>query len=204
MASSKRNLIPENTNMNSLKSLIATLSLIATAATASAAPQLVDDFSDPTRNNLNTERLFLDDTSAGGKTSAHYQIENGTLSASGEIAPPRGQPGWASAVFLLEASGQPQDLSQYDGIRLKIRINKGNVSISANSAEVTNFDYHAAPIARKAGNDFQDVKIPFSSMRRAWSEQTQLNTATIASLSLIAYDMQPGTFDFEVEEIAFY
>ncbi|MBD5781170.1 CIA30 family protein [Pelagicoccus sp. NFK12] len=190
--------------MNSLKSLIAGLSLIATAFSANATQSLVDDFSDSEANSLGFPRLFADDTAAGGKTTTDYQVSEGTLSAKGNIQPPRGQPGWASAVFLLEASGQAQDLSQYQGIQLKIRIKKGNLSISANSSEVTNFDYHAAPIARKAGDAFQEVKIPFDSMRRAWSEQTKLNTKTIASLSLVAYDMQPGAFDFEVEEIRFY
>ncbi|MDQ8184988.1 CIA30 family protein [Pelagicoccus sp. SDUM812002] len=190
--------------MNSLKKLIATLSLVATAATASAAPQLVDDFSNPDANSLGLPRLFADDSSAGGKTTTDYLVSEGTLEAKGDIQPPRGQPGWASTVFLLEATGQPQDLSEYEGIQLKIRIEKGNLSISANSSEITNFDYHAAPIARKAGDTFQEVKVPFASMRRAWSEQTELNTETIASLSLIAYDMQPGSFAFEVEEIGFY
>ena len=190
--------------MNSLKTLIATLSLVATAATASPAPQLVDDFGNPDVNSLGLPRLFADDSSVGGKTTTNYKIIEGALIAKGAIKPPRGQPGWASTVFLLEATGQPQDLSQYKGIQLKIRIQKGNISISANSSEVTNFDYHATAIARKAGDDFQNVKIPFSSMRRAWSEQTALNTKTIASLSLIAFDLQPGSFAFEVEEIRFY
>ncbi|MDQ8180721.1 CIA30 family protein [Pelagicoccus sp. SDUM812005] len=190
--------------MKSLKTLLAAASLLAANAFANPVPATLDSFDDAKANALGLERLFLDDSSAGGKTTARYTIANGTLSASGDIAPPRGQPGWASVIFLLDATGQAQNLSHYQGIRLKIRIQKGNVSISANSAAVNNFDYHAAPIARKAGNDFQEVKIPFSSLKRAWSEQTPLDPKTIVSLSLVAFDMQPTAFAFEVEEIGFY
>lgn len=193
--------------MNLLKSLsliAGTAALIATNAFASPIPSTLDDFSDEKQSALKIDRMFIDDTTAGGKTSTSYTVSNGILSAKGDIAPPRGQPGWASAIFLLQAEGQGQDLSQYEGILIKIRIKKGNISISANSAEIVNFDYHAAQIVRKSGKEFQEVKIPFASMKRAWSEQTKLNKTSIVSLSLVAFDLQAGSFDFEVDEISFY
>jgi hypothetical protein len=66
------------------------------------------------------------------------------LNAKAKIVPPRGQPGWASEVLLLDPQGLPVDASQYEGIRLRVRIHKGALSVSANSTEVTNYDYHAA------------------------------------------------------------
>jgi hypothetical protein len=48
------------------------------------------------------------------------------------------------------------------------------------------------------------VKIPFTSMKRAWSEQTQLNTKTITSFSISAYGLQKSAFDFEVDEVSLY
>ena len=132
------------------------------------------------------------------------EVSDGVLSVSGEIAPPRGQPGWASSVLILDPEGVPQDASRYEGIRLRIRINRGMLSVSANSTDVTNFDYHAAPIAVKADGEFHDVKVPFKSMKRAWSEQTKLNTKTIQSLSIVAFDVQNGAYDFELDEVGFY
>ncbi len=82
--------------------------------------------------------------------------------AKGDIIPARGQPGWASTVLLLDPQGLPQDASAYDGIVLRVRLNKGNLSISANSSEITNFDYHAAPLICPSDGEFHEVKIPFS------------------------------------------
>ncbi len=187
-----------------LTKAIALTTLALWATFTASANNTLDDFSDPKQNSLGIDRAFADDSAVGGKTSTNYTVAEGVLHAQGEIAPPRGQPGWASAIFLLQSEGLPQDLSQYQGIQLRIRIQKGNISISANSSEVTNFDYHAAPVTRYADGEFHEVKIPFSSMKRAWSEQTALNTKTISSLSLVAFDLQAGSFDYEVDEISFY
>ena len=199
--------------MKSIKSIACSLAPGLAVAALLASPNhgaaeglapLVDDFSHADLNSAGVERQFLSDTMAGGSTSMTPEVSDGVLSVSGEIAPPRGQPGWASSVLILDPEGIPQDASRYEGIRLRIRINKGMLSVSANSTDVTNFDYHAAPIAVKADGEFHDVKIPFTSMQRAWSEQTKLNTKTIQSLSIVAFDVQNGAYDFELDEVGFY
>lgn len=199
--------------MTSLNALIriarktAAAALCATAfnaATADRIAPLVDNFNDPRQNSLGIDRHFVDDTTAGGGTIAQYNIEDGVLSAKGNIVPPRGQPGWASAILLLDPHGLPQDASAYQGIRLLVRINKGHFSISANSSEITNFDYHATPITRQRDGTFHEVKIPFSQLKRTWSEQTPLDTTTLISLSLVAFDVQKSSFDFEIDEVSFY
>ncbi len=186
--------------------LFLTLSLmVASAATmANLSSPVVDDFSHDTNNNLGIARQFFSDAMAGGKTTSQQQIANGIIEVKGEIAPPRGQPGWASTVLLLDPQGLPQDLSNYEGVSLRVKLSTGNLSLSANSVEVTNFDYHAAPIAVQADGQFHDVKIPFETMKRAWSEQTQLNKQSINSLSIVAFDMQKGSFDFAVDQVNFY
>jgi len=174
------------------------------SAIAGTLEPTVDDFNDPNINSLGIARMFINDTSAGGQTSTQQSVTGGVLSAKGEILPPRGQPGWASAVLLLDPQGLPQDASAYEGIRLLVRVNKGNLSVSANSSEITNFDYHAALVTRQSDGKFHEVRIPFSEMKRAWSEQTPLNTSTLTGLSVVAFDLQKGTFDFEIDEIGFY
>ena len=185
---------------------IAAMICVATfnSAIAGALDQTIDDFSDPDNNSLGLERQFVNDTVSGGQTRMEYDFEEGVFSAKGEISPPRGQPGWASTVLLLEAQGLPQDASAYEGIRLLVRVNKGNLSITANSSEITNFDFHAAPVTRHTDGEFHEVMIPFTQMKRAWSEQTSLNTKTLTSLSIVAADLQQGSFDFEIDEISFY
>lgn len=185
---------------------IAAMICVATfnSAIAGALDPTIDDFSDPDNNSLGLERQFVNDTVSGGQTRMEYDFEEGVFSAKGEISPPRGQPGWASTVLLLEAQGLPQDASAYEGIRLLVRVNKGNLSITANSSEITNFDFHAAPVTRHTDGEFHEVMIPFTQMKRAWSEQTSLNTKTLTSLSIVAADLQQGSFDFEIDEISFY
>lgn len=174
------------------------------ASLASTATELVDDFSDPELNSLGINRMYMDDTTAGGTTSTEHTVADGILSATGKITPPRGQPGWASTILLLNPQGSPVDASAFEGIRLLIRINKGNISVSASSSDVTNYDYHAASVAHQSDGKFHEIKIPFASMKRVWSEQTSLNTKAITGISLVAFGLQPGSFDFEVKEVTFY
>jgi len=165
---------------------------------------LIDSFSDPENNSLGNPRQFVTDTVAGGNTTAEQQVSKGVLLVKGEIVPPRGQPGWASSVLLLDPQGLAKDASAFDGLVLRVKLTKGSLSVSANSTEVTNFDYHAAPIAVKADGNFHELKIPFSSMKRAWSEQTALNSKTIASFSIVAFGLQKESFEFELDDISFY
>jgi hypothetical protein len=179
------------------------LSLSCTSMGGSLSP-VIDDFSDATNNNLGIARQYLNDTLAGGSTTTTQEVAQGIITAKGEIIPPRGQPGWASIVLPLDPHSLPQDASTFEGVRLLIKINGGNVSISANSTEITNFDYHAAPITVTADEKFHEIKIPFTSMKRAWSEQTPLNTRTLNSLSIVAFGLQKSAFDFALDEVSFY
>ncbi len=165
---------------------------------------VIDDFSDAKNNNLGIPRHFINDTIAGGGTTTKQEVSKGVLFAKGEITPPRGQPGWASIALPLDVKSLPQDASGFEGIRLLVKVNKGNISVSANSTEITNFDYHAAPVAVPADGKFHEVKIPFASMKRAWSEQTPLNTKTINVISISAYGMEKSSFDFALDEVSFY
>jgi len=184
-------------------SLVAILTFSSASFGGGLSP-LIDDFSDATNNNLVIPRQFLNDTLAGGSTTTAQEVVQGIITAKGEIIPPRGQPGWASMILPLDSQSLPKDASAFEGVRLLIKINSGSMSISANSTEITNFDYHAAPIAVAADDKFHEVKIPFAAMKRAWSEQSPLNTKTINSLSIVAFGLQKSSFDFAVDEVSFY
>jgi Complex I intermediate-associated protein 30 (CIA30) len=173
------------------------------ALRASDVPALLDDFSNPDHASAGAPRILVDDSSVGGKSSLRQSFHDGILSAEGEIAPARGQPGWVSLVLPLAAPGEGADLSQYEGVRLRVRVKQGTLSVSANSTEVDNFDYHAGTVARK-GDGIAEVRIAFKDMKRAWSEQTPLNPATINSISIVAAGLQPGAFAYELDEIGFY
>lgn len=197
-------------SIKTIKQLLscATLMLIcvsaATTAQASSLPTVVDDFSHETQNSLGIPRLFIDDTSAGGKTQTTHTFHQGRVNVTGKIIPARGQPGWSSTVLPLSIDNSGQDASNYQGIKLKVKLREGMLSVSANSSQITNFDYHAAPIAVAPDDKFHEVQIPFNAMKRAWSEQTTLNTTTLTSISIVAFGLKPSTFDFEVANVSFY
>ncbi|WP_286233985.1 CIA30 family protein [Thalassotalea sediminis] len=183
---------------------LAAILLFSSAAHSNTLGKLVDDFNHDKENTLGLTRTFITDKTAGGNTTANVEIVDGVMHLAGDIIPPRGQPGWASTVLLLDPKGMPKDLSQYTGVRLRLKIDKGSISVSANSTEVTNFDYHAMPVTTPTDGEFHEVKLPFKMMNRAWSEQTSLNPKTVNSLSIVAFAMQKAAYDVEIDEVSFY
>lgn len=174
------------------------------ATQAAVSPRLLDDYSDPARNKNGIERLLIDDKTAGSKSRATTECENGVFSVKGELVPGRGAPAFISAVSLLSADGKPQDLTGYEGVRILVKVTKGILCVQVSSSEIANFDYHtSAPIAGR-GAEFQEVRLPFKEMKRAWSEQTRLNLKSITSVNLVSFGLAKDAFAYEVDEIGFY
>lgn len=183
---------------------IAALCLLGSIAQASAAPMLLDDYSDPARNKNGAARLLIDDKAAGSKSQATQNCENGVLTVKGDLVPGRGLPAFISQVSLLSADGKPKDMTGSQGVRLRVKVTKGILCVQVGSSEITNFDYHtSAPIAGKRG-EFQEVRVPFKEMKRAWSEQTALNLKSLTSVNLVSFGMAKDAFAYEVDEIGFY
>lgn len=168
-----------------------------------ATPALVDDFSDAEKTSCKAPRLLITDKDAGGKSQATQHVENGALHVSGDLVPGRGSPAFVSLPLLLTPEGHPQDVHDFTGVRLKVKIERGMVSVQVASTEVTNFDYHLAPVVGKTG-EWVEVRVPFKDMKRVWSEQTTLNTASVTSVNLVVVAMAPDTFNFAVDEVGFY
>jgi hypothetical protein len=174
------------------------------ATIAAPSPKLLDDYSDPARNQNGVERLLIDDKTAGSQSQATLKCENGVLSVKGDLVPGRGVPAFISAVSPLSADGKPQDLSGYEGVRILVKVTKGILCVQVGSSEIDNFDYHtSAPITGKRG-EFQEVRLPFKEMKRAWSAPTQLNLKSITSINLVSFALAKDTFAYEVDEIGFY
>ena len=174
------------------------------ATQAAAGPKLLDDYSDPARNKNGVERLLIDDKAAGSKSQATQKCEKGVLTVKGDLVPGRGVPAFISLASPLSSDGKPRDLTGYEGIRLRVKVIKGILYVQVSSSEIQNFDYHgSAPISGKRG-EFQEVRIPFKEMKRAWSEQIVLNVKSITSVNLVSFGMAKDAFAYEVDEIGFY
>ena len=87
---------------------------------------------------------------------------------------------------------------------MRVKIHTGSLSVSANSTDITNFDYHTAVVMASADGRFHEINLPFDSMKRTWSEQTQLNTKTINSLSIVAFSLNKAPFDYAIDDVSFY
>jgi hypothetical protein len=178
--------------------------LCAVATRGGATPLLLDDYSDPKLNKNGVERILIDDKTAGSSSKATQKCENGILSVKGDLVPGRGVPAFISEVSLFAADGKAKDLSGYEGVRLRVKVIKGILCLQVASSDIRNFDYHAsAPIVGKRG-EFQEVRIPFKELKRAWSEQIPLNLKSITSVNLVSFGMARDSFAYEVDEIGFY
>jgi hypothetical protein len=197
---------PRKTGMTPMSThLIAAIFTVASiVAHAETTPLLLDDYSDAKNNKNGIPRLLIDDKAAGSRSQATQKCENGVLTVQGELVPGRGVPAFISEVSLLNADGKPKDLSAYRGVRVRVKVTKGILVVQAGSSEIQNFDFHAsAPITGKRG-EFQEVRIPFKEMKRAWSEPIPLNPKSITSINLVSYGVAKDSFEYAVDEIGFY
>jgi hypothetical protein len=172
-------------------------------ARGAAASALVDDFANPQQTARGAMRLLFTDKDAGSQSQATQRCADGLLVVQGELKPGRGAPAFISIPLLLSADAKPEDASAYQGIRLRVKLTQGTLTVQVGSADVDNYDYHSAPVAAKRG-EFVEVRVPFADLKRAWSAQTPLNVRMVTSVNLVAFAMAPGAFAFEVDEIGFY
>ncbi|MFO1458140.1 MAG: CIA30 family protein [Verrucomicrobiota bacterium] len=187
-----------------MPSLLLLLPPFTGSASAEGVAWVLDDYSDPKLNRYGVERLLIDDRTAGSKSKATLSCEKGILRVQGDLVPGRGVPAFISQVSLLAPEGKARDLSGYQGIRLRVKVIKGILCVQIGSTEITNFDYHtSAPIAGGRG-EFQEVRMPFKDMKRAWSEPTALNLGSITSVNLVSFGMARDAFAYEVDELGFY
>lgn len=180
------------------------LASTAFAAQPSVQPVLLDDFSDPTRNKHGIERLLVDDKTAGSQSQATQKCAEGILAIKGELVPGRGVPAFISLVSLLSPGGKPKDMTGYQGVRLRVKVIKGILCVQVASSEITNFDFHTGSPIAGTRTGFQEIRVPFTDMKRAWSEPMKLNLKSITSINLVSFGMAKDAFSYEVDEIGFY
>lgn len=72
---------------------------------AAATSALLDDFSDPKRNQHGTDRFLVDDKGIGSQSQATQKCEKGILVVEGELVPGRGVPAFISLVSPMTTDG---------------------------------------------------------------------------------------------------
>lgn len=171
---------------------------------ASNISRLLDDYSDPVRNSPGAERLLIDDKTTGSKSWADQKIDNGVLSVTGELIPGRGVPAFISVVSPLAADGNPENLSDYEGVRIVVKVTQGMLCVQVASSVIDNYDYHTSAPISGAENEFKEILLPFTDLKRAWSGQTRLDLKSITSVNLVSFGVARQAFAYHVDEISFY
>ncbi len=184
--------------------LLGGLLLAPLQARADSQGPLVDDFSDDAQMTSGIPRMIITDKDAGGSSVATQTITDGTTNVTGNLKPGRGMPGFVSLPLVLAPDSSPRDLSTYEGVRLVVHVERGNLSVQVSSTDVTNFDYHTSQPITRDSDGLKEVRIPFAAMKRMWSEQTALNLSTVTSINLVSAGMAPGAFAYTIDEIGFY
>jgi len=182
--------------------VLATLAF-APVTSRGADTALVDDFSNPVATSGGAGRMLVDDKAAGSQSTATQHCENGVLMVKGDLVPGRGAPAFISIPLLLTPDARPQDRSAFEGVRLMVKAIKGILSVQVSTSDVTNYDFHSAPVVAKRGA-FVEVRVPFKDMKRAWSEQTAIDPRHVTSVNLVAFGMAKDDFAYEVDEVGFY
>lgn len=202
--------------MNSLSSLLATIPgcaatfmalVLISSATPSAAESSglpIDDFAQADVQPTGVPRMIIDDKQAGGQSQAATTFADGVMTVSGKLVPGRGSPGFVSIPLILAADGSPTDLSEYTGVRLRIKLERGSLVIQTSTTDVTNFDYHSSPPLTRDPDAFQEIKVPFAAMKQLWSAPTELNLKNVTSINLVSAGMAPDTISYQIDEISFY
>ena len=180
------------------------MSLQALAAETAAPSPVLDDFSDAQHTTRGAARFVADDHAMGSHSQATQVCDKGILTVRGELAPGRGLPAFISIPLLAAPDASAQDLSQYEGVRIRVKVTKGILSVQVSTSDIKNFDYHSSgPVVGKPGG-FQEVRVPFRDLKRGWSEQTALNLKAVTSVNLVSFGMAKDSFGYEVDEIGFY
>jgi hypothetical protein len=180
------------------------LLLTALDARAETAPAMIDDFSVAEHLSSGLPRMIITDKEAGGSSAATQAIAEGKTTVTGSLKPGRGMPAFVSLPLILTADNSPSDLSAYEGIRLIVHVATGNLSIQISSTVITNFDYHTSQPITRDSKGLNEVRIPFSAMKRIWSAQTALNLKEVTSINLVSASMAPASFAYTIDEIGLY
>lgn len=146
----------------------------------------------------------MSDQIQGGGSSVEIQIEEQILNASGKLQPSEKMPYcWVMISRYLQADQQPVDISNYTGIKLRYRMPQGNMYVSLMDERVSNFDYHAYVL--KGGEEWQEVEIPFSSLRQNFTRPPmEWKGEKILGIAIGASSPQPMPYQIEVDWIELY
>jgi hypothetical protein len=142
------------------------------------------------------------DANFGGKSTLQHEYRDGTLRVWGRLQPSPGAPGLAGFSLDLDKNGALFDVTQFAGVRLRIKNIAGPLFLKIVTSGVANFDFHQVMI--QSSPEFQELELPFSQFRQLWSAPMAWTGKDVRGVALWVSGFQPADFEFVVDQIEFY
>jgi hypothetical protein len=178
---------------------------VAAEAPAPASAARTQASLDNFRQGYDAWEVMTDSMMGGASSLKLASISPRGLRLQGQLRPTDPSPyAWASASRMLNDRGEPEDLSAFTGIRLRLRTEAGAPYLSIMTAEVTNFDYplHLLP---DTGGEWQVVELPFEAFQQMRTQPPLPWTGQqVLGLNLGASAPKAGLFAFEIAWIELY
>ena len=163
----------------------------------------LDDFSAAGLASTIGEEWSLDiDTAWGGASTLRTEKQGGMLRVLGTMKAGKGMPGLAGISLQLDSLGTFYDVRGYEGIRLRIKVVKGTLTLKLLTAGVKNYDFHAVAIAKKPG--MQTLELPFATFRQLWSAQIPWSGMDMRGVALWVSGFGAEEYDFTIDSIELY
>ena len=163
----------------------------------------VDDFEDGDRRAASgLSWISIADDLLGGASNADLQVTPGdpgaprVLRVSGEIAPD----GWAGAWVALDGRARATDVSDFSGIRLRVR-GPGTLQVALRGGPRAGANY-AAPI--EVRSDWTSVDVPFETLEAQRPESPAFDPRSVRWLGVGVRAPRSGRYAFELDEVGLY
>jgi hypothetical protein len=161
----------------------------------------IDDFEDRDRRAASgSSWISIADDLMGGASIAHIEVVDTGVDArralrvTGDVGPS----GFAGAWVALDGRGRAVDLSDFQGVRLRLRGN-GVVQLALRAGPSPGINYMAA---LETGPDWKEVDVPFE--RFASKTAPALDRALVRWLGISVGAGRTGRFEVEVDDVTLY
>jgi len=183
--------------------LMWTESCSAAAAMTATRSFTVDDFEDGDRRaRPGLSWISIGDDLMGGSSIAELRVvtpgarSQHALRVAGEVA----VGGFAGAWVALEGRAKPADVTDFDGIRLRIRGN-GPVQLGLRAGAMPGYNYMAAV---EAGAEWRQVEVPFTRLQAAGKNTPPIDLRAARWLGIATASGRAGRFEFEIDDVELY
>lgn len=146
----------------------------------------------------------LSDQVQGGLSELTISGQEGLLQVNGVLKIGDQMPyAWVMLSYNFQANGDVEDLTVFEGVRIRYRLPTGQVYLSLMDVRIQNFDYHAAFL--QTGADWQEMEIPFSTLRQNFTQPPiPWQGEKILGLAIGSSGAQAASFQLEIDWIELY